>query len=76
MRTAAERLEVMRRRLERVQERTAERFDEQGEIRAELVKKFNERLAQVEKNTARIDRLEAALAAHDADVKRHTGKAT
>ena len=71
MRSADSRLDRLQRRMERVRDATDKRFADQERVRAELVKVFGERLAQVEANTARI----AALEAHVRDDSRHTGKA-
>lgn len=50
-------------RTRRVATTVEERFAENERIRQELVKVFGDRLAQVERNTARIDKLEADMAA-------------
>ena len=44
------------------------------QIRAQLVAVFSARLDQIERNTDRLDVIEAQLAEHVDDTKRHTGK--
>lgn len=60
-----------------LQDRLA-RIDLKARKRAEIGDKrhheIDERFAAIERNTARIAALEAALAAHTADNKKHTGK--
>lgn len=51
-----------------------QQVDEQFSRAWQLAQQFEQRISQVETNTARIEALEQALAAHAADNKRHTGK--
>lgn len=50
-----------------------EQFHEMERVRDQLVAQFSARIAQVEANTGRIIAIEDTLAAHVADLKKHTG---
>lgn len=61
-------------RLEKRLADAEQKLAENERTRAALVAAFTARLEQVERNSGRLDVLEAAVSAHHADLKRHTGK--